>query len=187
MQKFKRLRGRYDRLHGLVPVNRSTQNYSSLVSRSRRSTADRWEPDDGRLSRPVLREPGGEIPPGYSPNPDRPSRFSRATLERHIREDRCVIARCAGELRSRPERPVTLWGVRPADIRIARRVSNGEVEIEVSLASEYDDPGITGVAASAQDLERCDVWSALRQLERWRATSHPRSAGNPRRCGLLRR
>jgi hypothetical protein len=24
-----------------------------------------WEPDDGRLSRPVLREPGGEIPPGY--------------------------------------------------------------------------------------------------------------------------
>ena len=28
--------------------------------------ADLWEPDDGRLSRPVLREPGGEIPPGYS-------------------------------------------------------------------------------------------------------------------------
>src|ERR1019366_3382502 len=27
---------------------------------------DLWEPDDGRLSRPVLREPGGEIPPGYS-------------------------------------------------------------------------------------------------------------------------
>ena len=29
--------------------------------------ADPWEPDDGRLSRPVLREPGGETPPGYSP------------------------------------------------------------------------------------------------------------------------
>ena len=26
-----------------------------------------WEPYDGRLSRTVLREPGGEIPPGYSP------------------------------------------------------------------------------------------------------------------------
>ena len=30
--------------------------------------ADLWEPDDGRLSRPVLREPGGEIPPGYLPH-----------------------------------------------------------------------------------------------------------------------
>ena len=29
--------------------------------------ADRWEPYDGRLSRAVLREPGGETPPGYSP------------------------------------------------------------------------------------------------------------------------
>ena len=29
--------------------------------------ADLWEPDDGRLSRPVLREPGGAIPPGHSP------------------------------------------------------------------------------------------------------------------------
>ena len=27
------------------------------------------EPYDGRLSRTVLREPGGEIPPGYSPYP----------------------------------------------------------------------------------------------------------------------
>ena len=27
-----------------------------------------WEPYDGRLSRTVLREPGGEIPPGYSPD-----------------------------------------------------------------------------------------------------------------------
>ncbi len=27
----------------------------------------RWGPDDERLSRPVLREPGGEIPPGHSP------------------------------------------------------------------------------------------------------------------------
>ena len=28
--------------------------------------ADLWEPYDGRLSRTVLREPGGAIPPGYS-------------------------------------------------------------------------------------------------------------------------
>ena len=34
---------------------------------SRHQHAGLWEPDDGRLSRPVLREPGGEIPPGYSP------------------------------------------------------------------------------------------------------------------------
>ena len=27
----------------------------------------RWEPDELRGSRPVLRGPGGEIPPGYSP------------------------------------------------------------------------------------------------------------------------
>src|SRR5690606_40592804 len=26
-----------------------------------------WEPDEPRGSRPVLREPGGAIPPGYSP------------------------------------------------------------------------------------------------------------------------
>src|SRR4051794_29096534 len=29
-----------------------------------------WEPYDGRLSRTVLREPGGETPPGHSPDPD---------------------------------------------------------------------------------------------------------------------
>ena len=29
--------------------------------------AEQWEPDDARVSRPVLREPGGEIPPDYSP------------------------------------------------------------------------------------------------------------------------
>src|SRR5712691_4338600 len=35
--------------------------------RSHASEAGLWEPYDGRLSRTVLREPGGEIPPGYSP------------------------------------------------------------------------------------------------------------------------
>lgn len=29
--------------------------------------AGQWEPDESRGSSPVLREPGGEIPPGYSP------------------------------------------------------------------------------------------------------------------------
>ena len=29
--------------------------------------AGQWEPDDTRVSRPVLRERGGEIPPRHSP------------------------------------------------------------------------------------------------------------------------
>jgi hypothetical protein len=29
--------------------------------------AEQWEPDDTRVSRPVLRERGGEIPPRHSP------------------------------------------------------------------------------------------------------------------------
>ncbi len=35
---------------------------------SRPPEAGPWEPYDGRLSRTVLREPGGAIPPGYSPS-----------------------------------------------------------------------------------------------------------------------
>ena len=30
-------------------------------------TSERWEPDELRGSRPVLREPEGEVPLGYSP------------------------------------------------------------------------------------------------------------------------
>src|SRR5208337_4760680 len=30
-------------------------------------TAEQWEPDDARVSRPVLRERGGETPPRHSP------------------------------------------------------------------------------------------------------------------------
>ena len=37
---------------------------------SHRQTADPWEPDDGRLSCRVLREPRGEIPTGYLPEWD---------------------------------------------------------------------------------------------------------------------
>jgi len=44
--------------HGSLPIGGS----------SRHRMADLWEPDDGGPSRPVLREPGGEIPPGYLPN-----------------------------------------------------------------------------------------------------------------------
>src|SRR3954464_12510726 len=33
--------------------------------------AGQWEPDEPRGSSPVLREPGGAIPPGYSPVPAR--------------------------------------------------------------------------------------------------------------------
>ena len=29
--------------------------------------AEQWEPDEARVSRPVLREAGGETPPAYSP------------------------------------------------------------------------------------------------------------------------
>src|SRR6266545_3730605 len=40
---------------------------SSTGTSSQRPTTDLWEPDDGRLSRRVLRAPGGATPPGYSP------------------------------------------------------------------------------------------------------------------------
>jgi hypothetical protein len=47
----------------------SGSHSSSLTGNSspHAPTAGLWGPDDRRLSRPVLREPGGEIPPGHSP------------------------------------------------------------------------------------------------------------------------
>src|SRR5258708_11664232 len=39
----------------------------SLTGGCCRDTAEQWEPDEARVSRPVLRAPGGEIPPGDSP------------------------------------------------------------------------------------------------------------------------
>ena len=44
-----------------------------------------WEPYDGRLSRTVLREPGGEIPPGYSPNPAAAAPPAATAAARHVR------------------------------------------------------------------------------------------------------
>ncbi len=44
----------------------------------RAPTVDLWGPDDGRLSRPVLREREGEIPSRYSPEPH--ARFDRGPL-----------------------------------------------------------------------------------------------------------
>ena len=37
------------------------------MEQSRIRAAEQWEPDDARVSRPVLRERGGEIPPRHSP------------------------------------------------------------------------------------------------------------------------
>ena len=54
-------------------------------------TAGRWEPDESRGSSPVLREPGGAIPPGYSPC--RPLRD-----EAHARRLRAAVAERFGAL-----------------------------------------------------------------------------------------
>ena len=65
--------------------------------------AEQWEPDDTRVSRPVLRERGGEIPPRHSPLSEnrRPNGLPLASRRRRRRSPRCVgpvqakQARCA--------------------------------------------------------------------------------------------
>src|SRR5450759_5164838 len=52
-----------------MPFVSTSQDSSPTGICSRLPEVDLWEPYDGRLSRTVLREPGGEIPPGYSPDP----------------------------------------------------------------------------------------------------------------------
>ena len=55
--------------HGVAGRDRSpiSPPVRALAPRRTVLTAGRWEPDEPRGSRPVLREPGGAIPPGYSP------------------------------------------------------------------------------------------------------------------------
>src|ERR1019366_1795399 len=53
-----------------MPFVSTSQDSSPTGICSRLPEVDLWEPYDGRLSRTVLREPGGEIPPGYSPDPN---------------------------------------------------------------------------------------------------------------------
>src|SRR5581483_8011001 len=55
-----------ERSTGWSVYTTTSQPYSPTGNSPHRYAADPWEPDDGRLSRPVLREPGGETPPGYS-------------------------------------------------------------------------------------------------------------------------
>src|SRR5208337_2944967 len=54
--------------------------------------AEQWEPDDARVSRPVLRERGGEIPPRHSPLSEnrRPYGLSLAGGRRRRRGPRCA-------------------------------------------------------------------------------------------------
>ena len=54
-----------------MPFVSTSQDSSPTGICSRLPEVDLWEPYDGRLSRTVLREPGGEIPPGYSPEPEK--------------------------------------------------------------------------------------------------------------------
>ena len=44
-----------------------------------RGMAERWEPDEARVSRPVLRAPGGETPPGDSPRHPQPRSCGRGS------------------------------------------------------------------------------------------------------------
>src|ERR1035437_2761337 len=102
-----------------MPFVSTSQDSSPTGICSRLPQVDLWEPYDGRLSRTVLREPGGEIPPGYSPGPDlirsscaskflfdpdaRPPRFGPTT--RIIRQRTGPIAREVrrpGEMRQGP-------------------------------------------------------------------------------------
>ena len=67
MHKFKRFRGKYARQWSGCNRCTSTSPTSSPTGNSSRSPqAGLWGPDDGRLSRPVLRAAGGEIPPADS-------------------------------------------------------------------------------------------------------------------------
>ena len=85
--------------------------------------AGQWEPDDARVSRPVLRERGGEIPPRHSPR----------GLDR--RRDALAVARRRSEwLRSR--RPGA------ASKRHARGAAAPEEALEIRRhASARDDHG----------------------------------------------
>ena len=70
VQKFKRLRGKPDQGVGLArrcptaPATRSSPTGTCFHA----PHAGLWEPYDGRLSRPVLREREGEVPSRHSPN-----------------------------------------------------------------------------------------------------------------------
>ena len=68
MQKYKRLRGRPERAWAWLEAVRQHQPalfaHWHLIARPQ---VGLWEPGEGRPSRRVLREPGGAIPPGHSP------------------------------------------------------------------------------------------------------------------------
>src|SRR5450755_2260535 len=65
--------------------------------------AEQWEPDDARVSRPVLRERGGEIPPRHSPLSEnrRPNGLPLAG-----RRCRRRGPRCAGPIQAKQARRV---------------------------------------------------------------------------------
>jgi hypothetical protein len=72
-------------------------------------TAGRWEPDDGRLSRPVLRAPGGAPPPGDLPPGEPAGSLRRTGFEnghrihhaKCVRPDVVTPTRSRGRLRDR--------------------------------------------------------------------------------------
>ena len=69
MHKFKRFRGKYAKaMAWLQKVYEYQPGLSLTGSLSRSPPAGLWGPDDGRLSRPVLRAAGGETPPADSPD-----------------------------------------------------------------------------------------------------------------------
>ena len=67
----KRLRNRERRaMELLAGAARGLPGCSRTGGSAHVLTAGQWEPDESRGSSPVLREPGGEIPPGHSPDRD---------------------------------------------------------------------------------------------------------------------
>ncbi len=68
-RKYKRLKRRERRaMHWLAEVASRAPGLFAHWLPDCALTAGQWEPDEPRGSSPVLREPGGAIPPGYSPH-----------------------------------------------------------------------------------------------------------------------
>src|ERR1700688_2763809 len=68
-----------ERSNGL-PASRGDSHRCLCTGGCYRDTAEQWEPDEVRASRPVLRAPGGEIPPGDSPYHRLPTPVGRGSF-----------------------------------------------------------------------------------------------------------
>jgi len=124
---------------GSSPRSTNASPACSLTGGSARAqTAGRWEPDDGRLSRPVLRAPGGATPPGDSPDHRR----------RQRRGDR-FVARGACQLAS----ALALAGFRAWAPSVSCQDSIGTTSLQLRLA---DTPCI-GLVTPSRHPDHSDI------------------------------